>query len=488
MSAPVRTARRRVRLALLGAATLTSIATSALAAAPPTPIEARFAARAQQLIDASLESDVAYRLLGELSDHYSLRISGSERLEQAIDWSMQQMRELGLQNVRKEEVQVPVWIRGEESLALSSPMGYPVAMLGLGMSVGTSPEGIEAEVLVVDSFDDLAQRSDQEIAGKIVLFDVPYEGYGRTVPYRVRGASAASARGAVAALVRSIGPDGQRLPHTGTLRYDDAVKPIPAAAISSEDASMMRRMQDRGDRIVARLQMQARTEPDRISHNVIGEVIGRELPDEIVVIGGHIDSWDVGQGAQDDGAGCMIAVGAAELMLRTGLVPRRTVRVVLWTNEENGLRGAEAYRDRHRDELDRHVAAIESDSGNGPVQGFRFDLRAAAVGAANETEAGEVLARARERGLSMLGPLASLLAATGADSVFVAGSGADVGPIAALGVPGLGLHHETTQYFEIHHTAADTFDRIDPRTLQENVAAMAVMAWVLAEMEGTLRP
>ena len=224
---------------------------------------------------------------------------------------MQQMKELGLQNVRKEEVLVPVWIRGEESLELSAPIQYEIAMLGLGMSVGTPPGGIEAEVLVVGSFEDLARRSDAEVAGKLVLFDVPYVGYGRTVPYRSRGAIAAAERGAVAALVRSIGPDGQRLPHTGTTSYDEAVPKIPAAAVSSEDASMMRRMQERDDRIVARLEMGARTEPDKISHNVIGEVIGRELPEEIVVVRGHIDSWDVRQGAQDDGVGCMISLGAA---------------------------------------------------------------------------------------------------------------------------------------------------------------------------------
>jgi carboxypeptidase Q len=342
-------------------------------------------------------------------------------------------------------------------------------------------------VVVVESFDDLDARPDEAITGRIVLFDVPYQGYGRTVPYRSRGAIAAARKGAVALLVRSIGPNGMRLPHTGTMVYDESVPRIPAAAVSSEDAMMMRRMQDRGDRIVARLKMQARTEPDRLSHHVVGELVGRELPEEVVVIGGHIDSWDVGQGAQDDGVGCMISLAAAELMLRSGLVPRRTIRVVFWTNEENGLRGGEAYRDRHADSLDRHVAAIESDSGNGAVMGFRFDLRAAALGptdGANDA----ALESARTRGLELLRPIAGLLASTGADSVFVAGGGADIGPIAELGVPCLGLHHDTSEYFMIHHTAADTFDRIDPRTLQRNVAAMAVMAWALAEMPGSLRP
>jgi carboxypeptidase Q len=314
-------------------------------------VDARLATGASTLIEASLQSDSAYRLLGELSDRHGHRLSGSERLERAIDWSVEQMRALGLQNVRKEAVMVPVWIRGEESLELTSPMQYDIAMLGLGGSIGTPAEGIEAQVVVVESFDDLDARPDEAITGRIVLFDVPYQGYGRTVPYRSRGAIAAARKGAVALLVRSIGPNGMRLPHTGTMVYDESVPRIPAAAVSSEDAMMMRRMQDRGDRIVARLKMQARTEPDRLSHNVVGELVGRELPEEVVVIGGHIDSWDVGQGAQDDGVGCMISLAAAELMLRSGLVPRRTIRVVFWTNEENGLRGGEAYRDRHADSL-----------------------------------------------------------------------------------------------------------------------------------------
>jgi carboxypeptidase Q len=451
--------------------------------APGLPQE--LADGAARLRDAALASDEAYATLAELCDLHGHRLSGSDRLENAIDWIADRMRGYGLQNVRKEEVLVPVWIRGEESLRLIEPASHHIAMLGLGGSVGTPPGGIRAEVLRVTSFDDLTALDPTAARGKIVLFDVPYTGYGSTVQYRSRGASAAAERGAVAALVRSVGLDGMRTPHTGALRYDEAVPRIPGAAIAFEDANLMARSLERGDRVVAELAMGASSAPDRISHNVLAEVVGREKPEEIVVIGGHIDSWDVGQGAQDDGVGCILAVEAARLMHALDLHPRRTVRVVLWTNEENGLRGGRAYRDLHAAELDQHVAAIESDSGNGRAQGFRFDLRPAAVDAEEVTPE---LEAARIRGLEKLRELLVTLSPVGADSVFVAGSGADISPIADEGVPALGVHHDTSEYFRIHHTRADTFDRIDPADLRANVAAMAVLAWSLAEFEGSLRP
>jgi carboxypeptidase Q len=345
------------------------------------------------------------------------------------------MRAWGFENVRKEPVQVPVWVRNEESLEIIAPAHHDLALLGLGRSVGTGPDGMTADVVRVTSFEDLAARPDAAIAGKIVLFDVPFDGYGKTVRYRGSGPSAAARRGAVAALVRSVGPDGMRTPHTGALRYADDAPQIPAAAISFEDANQIARMLQRGDDVTVRLIMGSETLEDGTSYNVVGEIPGTDLADEIVVVGGHIDSWDVGQGAQDDGAGCLLSMEAVRLIADLGLQPRRTLRVVLWTNEENGLRGGEAYASQHGDEIDRHFAAMESDTGNGLADGFRFDLRSGALGD-GATEAD--LEAARARGKAILEEVSGWLEPLGSDRVHLSYGGADIGPLAEAGVPALG--------------------------------------------------
>jgi carboxypeptidase Q len=273
--------------------------------------------------------------------------------------------------------------------------------------------------------------------------------------------------GAVAMLLRSVGPFGMKTPHTGSMQpYDSTVPRIPGAAIAMEDAAMIRRMQQRGQKIVVRLEMEAQMLPDAPSRNVIGELVGREKPDEVVVFGGHIDSWDVGTGAMDDAGGVVIAWEAVRLLQKLGLRPRRTIRVVGWTNEENGLRGGNAYRDAHRAELDKHVAAIESDGGTFKFRGFGF------------TGSDPAYAVVRQIG-RLLRPL-------GADTVFVGGGGADIGPIMQLGVPGLAHVVDGTRYFWYHHTEADNVDKIDPRELAENVAAMAIMAYILADLPNPL--
>jgi carboxypeptidase Q len=266
----------------------------------------------------------------------------------------------------------------------------------------------------------------------------------------------------VAALIRSVGPFGMQTPHTGSLRYDTTAARIPAAALSMEDAMMLRRMQARGERVRVRLSMGARMLPDVPSRNVVAEIRGRERPDEVVVVGGHIDSWDVGTGAMDDAGGSVAAWEAVRLMKRLNLRPRRTVRVVLWTNEENGLRGANAYRDAHRAEIDKHVLAIESDGGVFAPRGFGFGGTAAGYAAAR--------------------PIGALLESIGAGAVTEGGGGADIGPLMALGVPGMGLLVDDSRYFWYHHTDADTVDKLDPAKVARCVAAMAVMAFVAAEM------
>jgi carboxypeptidase Q len=371
------------------------------------------------------------------------------------------MRADGLENVRGEPVMVPHWVRGAESAELVTPRRKPMAMLGLGGSVATPPAGITAPVLVVTSFDDLARRA-AEARGRIVLFDVPFTEYRQTVAYRSGGASAAAKAGAVAMLLRSVASFSMNTPHTGSLRYDTTTARIPAAAITVEDALLLHRMQSRGVTPTVRLVMSAQTLPDAPSRNLVAELRGRELPDEVVVMGGHIDSWDVGQGAMDDAGGVVAAWEAVRLMKQLGLRPRRTVRVVGWTNEENGTRGGQGYRAAHAAEVDKHVFALESDNGV-----FR-PLGIAAVGT--------------DSALAMLRRIAPLLARIGADSVLKGGGEADIGPLLAAGVPGAGLEVDGTRYFWYHHTNADTPDKLNPAEVARCVAVMAVYAYVLAEM------
>ena len=448
-----------MRLLALGAARL-ALSSSLLAQAPPTLLQTRHRPAADRLIDAALADSAAWNTLAELTDRFGSRLSGSASLENAIDWIMERMKADGLENVRGEPAMVPHWVRGRESVELLQPRWARLPMLGLGGSVGTPVGGITAEVLVVSGFDELKARG-ADARGRIVLFDVPFTNYGQTVQYRGNGAIEAAKLGAVASMIRSVGPFGMRTPHTGAMRYDPAVPAIPAFAITMEDAAMLHRMQARGERIVARVEMEARTLPDAPSRNVMGEIVGRERPDEVVVIGGHIDSWDVGTGAMDDGGGVVIAWEAVRLLHRLGLRPRRTVRVVGWTNEENGGRGGQAYRDAHRAELGKHVLAIESDGGVFRPIGFGFT--------------GSDSARAIVR------QIAGLLRRVGADSIGPGGGGADIGPIMREGVPGMGHQVDGTRYFWYHHTDADNVDKLDPRDVAMNVAAMAVMAYVVAE-------
>jgi carboxypeptidase Q len=432
--------------------------------ARPTVLSAQvpqsYTATADRLIGAALRDSAAWHKLARLTDTFGHRLSGSASLEQALDWMLDEMRTEGLDNVRADQVMVPRWVRGAESAELVAPRRLALPMLGLGGSVGTPAEGITAEVLVVSSFAELEQRS-VEARGKIVLFDVPFTNYGATVQYRGRGASAAARVSAVAALVRSVGPFSLRTPHTGAMGYDSSVVKVPAAALTSEDAAMLHRMQDRGERIVVRLRMTARFEADAPSRNVIAELRGRERPEEIVVMGGHTDSWDVGQGAQDDAGGVVAAWEALRLIKALGLQPRRTIRVVGWTNEENGLRGGTAYRDQHAAELANHVLAIESDGGIFKPVGFGFT--------------GSDSAR------TILRDVVRLLDRIGADSLLPGGGGADIGPIMQRGVPGMS-HVTDGDYFWFHHTDSDTVDKVDPADLAKSVAMLAVMAYVVADL------
>ena len=418
---------------------------------------------ANRIIDAATGDHDAYARLTELVERFGPRISGSAALERAIDWMVEEMETDGFDNVHTERVMVPHWVRGEESLEMILPWPRDLPMLGLGFSVGTPPGGIRGEVLVVNSFEELEERAD-DAQGRIVLFNVPFTTYGQTVQYRSRGAVAAAQAGAVASLIRSVTPYSQQTPHTGNSRYEDGVPRIPHAAITVEDADLLQRMQERGERIEVHLRMEAQTFPDVPGRNVMAEIRGREFPDEVVVFGGHIDSWDVGQGAMDDAGGVVAAWEAIRIMKELGLQPRRTIRAVGWTSEEQGRTGGREYVTEHEDEY--HVLAMESDGGVFKPSGFGFT---------GSDEAFEIIEE-----------IGTLLERIESGTVTRGGGGADISPLMATGVPGMGLNVDGTKYFWYHHSDADTVDKLDPGEVALCVATMAVMAYVVADMPDRL--
>jgi len=435
--------------------------TAALLAAAP-PLDETYKDTAEHIIQSALADQDGYAKLSYLCDRIGNRISGSAALNDAIQWAAAQMRRDGLENVATPAVKVPHWVRGREEAEITAPVRRELHVLGLGGSVATPPAGITAPVVPVADFKTLDALGRDKVAGKIVLFNVPYEGYGKTVAYRLMGASRAARLGAVAVLLRSVASLSMQTPHTGLMEYTPNDPQIPAAAITLEDATLIQRLTDAGDPVTVRLYMEAHMLPDADSANVMGEIRGREKPDEIVAMGGHIDSWDVGAGAEDDGSGCIASLEAAAIIKKLGLRPRRTLRVVFWTNEENGVAGGRAYRAMLGDTVHNHVAAIEMDGGAEKPVGFGVSGGAQAV------------ARAKEIG--------HLLDSIGAGTIRDGGGGADIGPIMGDGVPGLGLFTVGTHYFDWHHSRTDTVDKIDPQEFRLNIAAMAVMGYVLADM------
>lgn len=430
------------------------------------PLPAALVGQLQRLIAVATNSGVGYLRLAELCDTFGARPSGSTNLAAAVDWALAKLRADGLENVRREPVKVRRWTRGEESAELVSPRAEKLPVLGFGGTAATPPEGITAPVLVVSGFAELTNRA-AEATGRIVIFNAPYTGYGDSVRYRWSGAVEAAKVGAVASATRSITPFSLRTPHTGMMRYDDAVPKIPHAGLATEDVERLARMQARGQTPVLRLKLSAAFGEEVEDANVIAELRGREKPEEIIVIGGHFDSWDVGQGALDDGGGCLAAWEVLRLLKEAGLTPRRTLRLVLWTNEEFGLGGAKAYRDAHRAELARHIAGIETDSGTFEPAGYGFT---------GSERGGEII-----RGIT-----AFLGEALGAGEFGLGAGEADLTPLLEEGVPSLGLRLKPNNYFWFHHTDADTVDKVDPQALRRCTAALAVMAYALAELETPL--
>ncbi len=390
------------------------------------------------------------------------------------------MKRDGLSNVRTIPVKVPHWVRGAESARLTAPENKPLHMLGLGMSVATPAGGITGDVVVVSDFEELTKLGRAGVTGKIVLFNEIYKGYGQTSIYRTAGPSRAAALGAIAVLVRSVTPLAMQIPHTGTLTYDESQPKIPAAAVSIEDALMMARFASQHIPVKVHLEMTAHLEPDADSFDVMGEIPGREHPEEVVVLGGHIDSWDVGRGAQDDGSGIIASLQAVALIKKLGLEPRRTIRVVFWVNEENGGRGGEAYRTWAGERVANHVAAIEMDGGAEAPLGFGYGSGGGRGRGSVELSAGERASMVR------LMEIGKLLDRIGAGEIGAGGGGSDIAPLTRDGVPSLGLRTVGTHYFDWHHTEADTLDKVDPEDFRKNIATLAVMSYVLADMPGRI--
>lgn len=440
-------------------------------AAPPaaTAIDPALLAAATQAAERIAESsartaDVGWERLTELVDGYGARITGSAALTQALAWAARRMGEDGLDDVRLEPVQVPHWVRGAEWGRVIRPVDRPMALLGLGGTVGTRGT-LRAPIVPFERLDDL-RASSERLDGKIAFVNhrlPPYDeerdtpGYAQGVEARLHAVSEAAWRGAAAAIVRSVTAVSLRTPHTGALRYESGVRQIPAAAVSTEDADFLARLARRGPVEIA-LSLGARTLPDAPSANVIGELRGRELPDQIVLLGAHIDSWDVGQGASDDGAGCVAVMEALRVLRVSGLTPRRTIRVVLFTGEEYGLAGAAAYARRHRAE--HHVAAFETDYGMAAPDGI-------GVGS--------------EEAVRVWAPLLPAFQQFGIRRFRPHAYGSDVKPIVDAGVMAFDLEPDGHHYFDIHHTEADTLDKLRPEDLRRNAAAIALLAYVLAE-------
>lgn len=433
---------------------------SALAEAPNSV--GAYQAYSDKMVAAAEKSTIGWERLSRFCALFPHRLSGSSALEAGIDWVVAEMEKDGFDRVYTEEVMVPHWERGFEQLIVLKEKPEELAVLALGGSVATPPGGIEAEILVVTGYEELQARK-SEAKGKIVVFDVPFTTYSETVEYRISGASRAADAGASAALIRSVTPHSLATPHTGVMYYDEESEQIPFGAITPEAAQHFHRLQKLGKPSRVRLRLEIKSYPDARSRNVIAEITGSQWPEEIVLMGGHIDGWDVGEGAHDDAGGCLQTWEALRLMAAQGQRPKRTVRVVLWTNEENGLRGAKAYRELHDLEVKNHVLAIESDYGTFHPTGYAF------TGSKSAQETLEQI-------------LGLMKTSVGEMTVKTPGGGADIGPLIKEGVPGAALVHQDERYFWYHHSPADTFDKIAIDDFRNCAATLAVTTFVVADL------
>ena len=432
----------------------------------------------RQLQHAALDDDYAYHRLAHLTDNIGPRATGSPQAAAAVDYVADEMRKLGL-DVTLEKVTVPRWVRGEERAELVGYTGQVpdttqrVVVTALGApGVATAPEGITAEIVVANSFGELAAMPREKVAGKIVVFNEHYDrrmeqsgfafdAYNQAVEYRVEGRAAAARQGGVAMLVRSVGGAEFRLPHAGETDYFNHAN-IPAAAVTAEDADLMARLSAQGP-VRLHLLLTSQMLPGAESYNVIADLKGSEHPEQVVIVSGHLDSWDLGTGAIDDGAGVVVAMATAHLVKQLHLQPKRTIRVVAWMSEEPGLLGGRAYGKEHAADIANHFAGIETDSGAGHPMG--------------------VYVTGDESLTKVLQPVADVLQTSGAGILRATDEpGPDLIPLNVRGMPAFSPIQDTRKYFDYHHTPADTLDKVDPQELRENAAVVSVLAYALATM------
>jgi len=463
----------------------TPAATSSPTASPsstPAVFSPQTLAELKRLQQAALTSDYAYRQVAHLSNNIGPRLTGSAQAAKAVEYVASELKAIGCE-VQLEKVMVPHWARGEETAALVQFPGQAanttqkIVLCALGPSVATPPNGIEAEMIVVRNFDELKSLPREKVAGKIVLFNYPFdkqmaaegrggEAYGEAVVYRSKGPVAAARQGAIACLIRSVGGADYRLPHTGETDYENDAPKIPAGAVTAEDADLIADLVRQGP-VRLKLVLTPQTLPDAESANVIADIKGSEHPEQVIVVSGHLDSWDLGTGAIDDGAGVAVSMEAANLIQNLHLKPKRTIRVIAWMNEENGLAGSKQYAKDHEKEWPNHFAAMETDGGADHPLGINI--------------------KAKPEVKKMFAPIAAILQGSGAGMLsLVEHCGADIGPMEKAGVPAFSPIQDSRFYFNHHHTAADTLDNIVPKQLAENAAVVAVLAYALANMEQPL--
>jgi len=451
------------------ASPLTALLLTLAAAAPALTPAVLTEARA--LRDRALADDTAYELVRSLTTEVGPRLAGTPGDAASVAWALRTLKSLGFQNVRAEPVTVPRWIRGDARAEIMAPWPQPLIVTSLGGSVGTPVGGIEAEVVPVTTFDDLKSMTRAQLEGRIVFFTFRMErsrdgaGYGKAAAARSRGAAEAAKLGAVGMVMRPAGTSTSRTPHTGAQRWSEGIPPIPAMALSNPDADLLEQQLASGNPVRLRLTSTARWDGEAQSANVVGEIPGDGRADEIVILGAHLDSWDLGTGAHDDATGVGIITAAAKLAGEAKPRPRRTIRVVFFANEEFGLSGARAYAAKHADAAERHVLGMESDLG--AYQPFGLTARVAP-----------------DR-LPLVRAMQSVVEPLGIDYLGTeASGGADLGPLRELGMPVMDLKTDAAPYFDLHHTANDTFDKVDPALVRANVAAYAALAYLAAQAEG----
>jgi carboxypeptidase Q len=461
-----------------------AVASVAQQATPPQEYYSeKTLAELRTLQKAALASDYAYRQTGYLSNNIGPRLTGSPQAQRAVEYVADEMRKLGL-DVRLQKLTVPHWVRGQETGELTEFSGMArgttqkIVLTALGGSTATPETGLRAGVVVVRTFAELESLGRKGVEGKIVLFNNKFDtqlsaagfggqAYGQAVAFRGAGPIAAARLGAVAAMIRSAGGSQNRLAHTGSLRYDPNVPKIPAAAVSFEDAETIAHLAAMG-RVEMRLVLTPRTLPDTTSYNVIADLKGSTLPDEVVIVAGHLDSWDLGTGALDDACGVAVSMQVPMLLKRLELRPKRTIRMIAYMNEENGLVGGTEYAREQEPNIAKHFAAIESDLGASHPIGILYTGNTGIA--------------------AMLNPVSSILRDQGAAVAQFqpGGVGADIGPLTQRGVPSFAPYFDTRTYFNYHHTAADTFDKVEPKALAESGSVMAVLAYALANLERPL--